>query len=537
MLLLETLLDDSHYEAAIVVIDAALISTPQHTELLNERARLEHATLQPLKAIQTFSECFKAGGGGASDYLLYGQLLFHVANHQQAGLDAVSHAVEICKPAERFEVLLSCAFAKAGMGNRVGALSYLTEADSLGQLDLSLVKQLGELHSTVGDVATAVATFDRAAAMEPSDARIRQQRGACKDTLGDPIGAIEDLNAAIQLGLDNALTYRYRGLANMQLGQFEAALADLNQAVAKKPDHFEALLWRAEVNSRMGRIQDAVADMDLAHQIKPLTHNDQQIRKHYLRLLAENDAGMEHSPDAAHDMDNAEGLYRQAHVKRGQDDLVGALSLLDQAIQLQPEDLRFSQERANVQMRLSKYAEALQDLQILSATDSTWDTTNVVSMSSVCKARLGNAKEALADLDIALRIEPRNAVLLQERGAVKFVLHDFEGALADENAALQQMPDCARTLANRGVTLCMLRQLVAALADLDRANALCPNNAETLCWRALVKGDMGDWAGVVEDFDEAERHAPLDAYPLQHRAYARNMLSMPSKLDAVGTVQ
>ncbi len=216
--------------------------------------------------------------GSAEDYLLYGQLLF-AAGHQQAGLDAVSHAVAICKPAERFEVLLKCAFVKAGMGDCVGALSYLSEADSLGQLDFFCVKQLGELHSTAGDVATAVAIFDRAAAMEPSDARIRQQRGACKDTLGDPIGAIEDLNAAIQLGLDNALTYRYRGLANMQLGQFEAALADLDQAVAKEPDHLEAFLWQAEVNIRMGRIQDAIADMDQAHVIRPLTHDDQQLRK------------------------------------------------------------------------------------------------------------------------------------------------------------------------------------------------------------------------------------------------------------------
>lgn len=385
------------------------------------------------------------------------------------------------------------------------------------------------MHSTDGDVATAVAIFNRAADMEPSNARIRQQRGACKDTLGDPTGAIENLNAAIQLGLDNALTYRYRGLANMQLGQFEAALSDLDQAVAKKPDHLEALLWRAEVNSRMGRIQDAIADMDLAHGIKPLTHDDQRLHKHYLRLLAEDVAGVEHSPDAAHDMSNAEGLYRQAHVKRGQDDLVGALSALDQAIQLQPEDLRLYQERANVQMLLFKYAEALQDLQILIAMDSTWDTTNVASVSSVCKARLGNAKGALADIDIALRIEPHNATFLQDRGAVKLMLHDLEGALADENAALQQTPDCARTLTNRGITLCLLRQLVAALADLDRANALCPNDAETLCWHALVKGDM-------EDFDEAERHAPLDAYSLQQRAYARKMLSMPSKFDAVGTV-
>lgn len=82
----------------------------------------------------------------------------------------------------------------------------------------SAVQLLGELPSTVGGVATAVAIFNRAAAMEPSNARVRQQRGACKDTLGDHTGGIENLSAAIQLGLDNALTYRYRGLANLQLG-------------------------------------------------------------------------------------------------------------------------------------------------------------------------------------------------------------------------------------------------------------------------------------------------------------------------------
>ncbi len=117
-----------------MVIDAALISAPQHTELLSKRACLD-IHLQPLKAIQTFSECFEAGGGSAEDYLIYGQLLFYEAGHWQASLDAISHAVDICKPAEHFEVLLTCAFNKIVMGNRVGALSHLSEADSLGQLD------------------------------------------------------------------------------------------------------------------------------------------------------------------------------------------------------------------------------------------------------------------------------------------------------------------------------------------------------------------------------------------------------------------
>ena len=68
------------------------------------------------------------------------------------------------------------------------------------------------MRGTHGDVATAVATFDRAAVMEPSSARIKQKRGACKDCpFVDDAGAISNLVTAVVLGLDNWLIYRYRG--------------------------------------------------------------------------------------------------------------------------------------------------------------------------------------------------------------------------------------------------------------------------------------------------------------------------------------
>ena len=101
---------------------------------------------------------------------------------------------------------------------------------------VSWTLMLAEMQISTKDVATAVATFDKEAAMEPSNARIIQQWGACKNMLGDHAGAIADLSAANQLGLDDALTYTYRGETHMRLGQCNIALADPDQAVAKEPE-------------------------------------------------------------------------------------------------------------------------------------------------------------------------------------------------------------------------------------------------------------------------------------------------------------
>lgn len=274
--LLSALVDSEHNEAAAMVIDAILLSTPDETPLIQMRAALE-ATFEPHKALQSFSEYFQLGGGDAVDFVTYSRLLLHV-NDPTTAADALGHALARCEPSERFNVLVKCARCKEAMNDRPGALRHLAEADTLGLLDFDDVMMLAELYSTHGDVATAVATFDRAAVMEPSNARVRQQRGACKGTLGDNYGAIADLDAAILLGLDNALTYNYRGTVNMELSQPEAALADFEQAVVKQSDPkglHDALADRAAIKYLLGDFQDATADMQSAHAVSPLSDLEQ----------------------------------------------------------------------------------------------------------------------------------------------------------------------------------------------------------------------------------------------------------------------
>ena len=275
-----------YHEVSAMVIDAILLNTQKHTDLLRPPRAAREAKHQ---ALQRLSERFQLGGGRTSDYLLYGHLLFEVDEDRQGAADALSHAIAICEPGERFRVLVICAHRRVAMSDHAGALKDLSEADTLGQLDFLAVKQLAELHSAYGDAATAIAMFDRAAVMEPSNARIRQQLGGVKlFVVGDAAGAVADLDAAVLLGMRTSPTYRARGCANMKLGQLQAALADMDQAVrvaqqSKQAYLHVALTWRAVVRSEMGDFQGAVSDMDAANDISPLSESQQLWRQQCLK--------------------------------------------------------------------------------------------------------------------------------------------------------------------------------------------------------------------------------------------------------------
>ncbi|KAL3158455.1 hypothetical protein ABBQ38_010689 [Trebouxia sp. C0009 RCD-2024] len=324
-------------EAAVMVIDALLVSTPDDIQLVLMRAELEK-TYEPQRALQTFAEYFQLGGGNASDYLSYGRLLC-TENHRIAATAALTHALAICEPSEKFHNLLDLASCKELIGDRRGALRDLSEADSLGQLCAGGLTLLAELHARRGDAAAAIATLDRAALIEPLSGSTTEQRAACKYKVGDYSGAKADLDTAISLGVNHSVSYKTRGLANMQLGHFEAALADLNQAVARQLDrgcHYEALVDRAALRQRMGNLQNAVADLDPAHRIHPLSDSDQARRQQCLDQLAVNRPATQKSTDAAEDLSNADALYRYAHARRGKGDLAGAVAALQQAAKSQP---------------------------------------------------------------------------------------------------------------------------------------------------------------------------------------------------------
>ena len=138
------------------------------------------------------------------------------------------------------------------------------------------------------------------------------------------------------------------------------------------------------------------------------------------------------------------------------------------------------------------------------------------------KRQSGDFAGAIADLDLALELRPRNAFALGCRGEAKRQRGDFAGAFADLDLALELEPKKlepkkAFALGCRGEAKRQRGDFAGAIADLDLALQLKPKDALALRCRGEAKRQRGDFAGAIADLDLALQLKPKDALALRCR--------------------
>lgn len=219
-----SLLEYTPLSATLMVIDAALLSNPGVAWLHYMHGLVQANRHQFGTAMQSLARCFQLGGGNADSYNLYGKLVGQFTEDKQYAMPYFSKALQHSSgPDQQSQIMEERPTVKFAMGDHQGPLQDYEQVNSIVPLMGDSVRQFAELHSTVGDVTTAVSLFHKAASIDPSNGRIFQQRGACKTTLGDYASSVADLTTAIQLGRDDSKSYVYRGIANMKMN----CLADL----------------------------------------------------------------------------------------------------------------------------------------------------------------------------------------------------------------------------------------------------------------------------------------------------------------------
>lgn len=98
---------------------------------------------------------------------------------------------------------------------------------------------------------------------------------------------------------------------------------------------------------------------------------------------------------------------------------------------------------------------------------------------------------------------------LVNRGVLLMTMAEQRQAKADFNQALEIQPDLAEALVNRGAILLAEGDPRAALADLDRGIALQPGHPERAYYhRGMAREDLKDIKGAYADYKAAEALKP-----------------------------
>jgi tetratricopeptide (TPR) repeat protein len=120
----------------------------------------------------------------------------------------------------------------------------------------------------------------------------------------------------------------------------------------------------------------------------------------------------------------------------------------------------------------------------------------------------GDFKAALADFSSAIAIEAKNPLILNNRALAYIALQDLDNALKDLQAALNLVPDYPEALNNRGVVHLQLKQLDEAIADFTQALTIYPQYIDALENRAFAYVDKNDYGKAVADLESAMLFSP-----------------------------
>jgi tetratricopeptide (TPR) repeat protein len=120
---------------------------------------------------------------------------------------------------------------------------------------------------------------------------------------------------------------------------------------------------------------------------------------------------------------------------------------------------------------------------------------------AISRSMLGNKQGALQDLDRALALDPSQGVIWHNRGQVKLELLDPEAALQDLNEAIEREPELGMAHTTRGLALMALKNVPQALESLRRGTELAPRSANAWLRLGMVEREAGDLdaaAGALE---------------------------------------
>ncbi|HEY9839407.1 MAG: tetratricopeptide repeat protein [Candidatus Sericytochromatia bacterium] len=394
----------------------------------------------------------------AEDCKLRMQQLQQLYNQGSDQLQAVG--LELMRSCSKSEDLyLFLAIDRFNRGDDKGALTTL----ELGLENLPdnprLLASQGVVLNKLGRLDEALASLNRAIALDPKSGDAYTQRGGLYISLEQLDKAKADLEKGIAMGSGSSITHAHLAYVLLQQQAWEQALAQTNLAIALNPGNGRAYRFRSLAYKGLGLCELARQNLFKSCEMEG------------------NGACTDIcAPQKSDTLDAAYEAYGKGHeLVRGRD-YAAALPLLDRAIELFDRDPGFFIDR------------------------------------SVARSKLGQEPAALADIEQAIRLDPGSKVAYYNLGKHYHDTNAFAQAYAAYTQALIRDPKYLSAWQNRALVLGELGRFDEGIADMDQALQLVAGEAEAEGEMYEIRGYIHFQANQQElalvDFDAALARIP-----------------------------
>lgn len=346
----------------------------------------------------------------------------------------------------------------------------------------------------------ALADLDEAVKEEPGSAAALAARAGVESRLDMAEAALSDYTRALRLEPSNADILSARGSFHARRGKPNLALDDFDKAIAADPKHAEAYngrgaLYANALNDQEKALRDVLKAVELRPR-EPGYHFNMGVLRTRNRLfqkaLESFELALELKGPAAR------VLERRAETKSLLGDSVGAVRDIESALEKDPRNPSFYDTLGHIRLRGKEPEQAVRDLSQALHLDSS--LAPALLHRGLAYGTLGQLKNASADLERALRLEPGSK----------------EGwTYLCQAKRLQNTPE-------------------QALKACDRAVAIDSQHGPAYLQRALAWYELRKWPRVIEDIEAAWQlgsrraegmlaraiaHAASRQYAEAHRSY------------------
>jgi tetratricopeptide (TPR) repeat protein/S1-C subfamily serine protease len=198
-----------------------------------------------------------------------------------------------------------------------------------------------------------------------------------------------------------------------------------------------------------------------------------------------------------------------------------ALTAIDTAIELQPNDLTLQNEKVEIFSDRQQYAAAIAIYDDLIRRNRTG--AYIYQNRGILKSRSGDKKGAISDYNEAIKLNANYPPVYNSRGLVKAELGDVRGAIEDYDRAIKIDPEYIKAYINRGSTKSNSGNKPAAIADFNKAIEIDPKSATAYYNRGTIKLDLKDNQGAIADLDRAIQLNPKFAQAYINRGKAKSV--------------
>lgn len=413
----------------------------------------------------------------AGDYVAAAKIYDTVLAREPNNLDALLAVSEMSLDLEEYD----------------NALAYAQAAVRVAPDNPDAVAARGWAYAAVGQTEKARTDFEKVLAEAPHTKALEGRAWLFNDA-GDHVRALEDFQAAYRADPSQIGALVSSGHQLAELGRPEEAMIVFDRALSSEPENYYALASKAGQLSARGDLKAAVAVYQTAARLYP---QDDELQV-WLGSALSNDGSTAKAMDAYQkavrlNPESRDGWWSQATLLYHDGEYRRAIRAYDRAVQIDPVNVTLLVDRG------------------------------------VARAAASDTAGGRADLEAALKIEPKSPYAHNGLGRLELTAERYDAAVKDFDAAISYLPTYSPAFVNRSIAYRELGRFDRALKDINQAITLAPDTPSYIAMKGVIYSRMGDHLQAVEAFDASLKSGPDDASVWWARAASKAELG-----DAAG---